>query len=101
MKYASPTDEYLHRLTLDGNFPDSGEAQAPTGWFAAVSLPWGTAVDEELLADIDGLDQAPIGHYLVREDDQGFIAVTGYVSEAELTEAYDTLDTEYAAWNQE
>ncbi|WP_336794088.1 hypothetical protein [Gordonia malaquae] len=101
MKFGSLTDEYLYRLTLDGTFRDGGSNESPTGWFAAVVLPAGTAADTEILADIPGLTAAPTGWFLVTEDEQGFVGVQSFGSEAELDKAFAEREEQYAKWAQD
>jgi hypothetical protein len=97
MKFDSDDHEYLYRCTLDGVCESSGESEAPTGWFAAVSIPPGEALDKEHSSDLD-LTEPPVGHFLLIEDSQGFVYVEKYDTDAALGEAFARRDAEYSRW---
>ena len=42
-----------------------------------------------------------IGNFLLKENDQGFVDVTTYASEAELVADYNTLEEYYSLWDAE
>lgn len=41
-----------------------------------------------------------IGHFLVQENDQGFVTVTSYDNPIDLTRDFQRLQDEYALWNE-
>jgi hypothetical protein len=84
-----------------------GDVEAPTGHFARVTNE---------ARDIDGVHDAfkdvivayglgdesvLIGHFLVREDSQGFVDVTSYDNPIELTRDFQALQDAYAEWNKD
>lgn len=104
-KFGNHVDEALYEMSLEGwGNESSGDVEAPTGWFARISI---TAEEldevvqafEERLAEI-GLDgnSSLIGHWLLREDDQGFVEAEEFDSEGELQSAYAELDQAYGLW---
>lgn len=104
-KFDSTHDELIYQLSLDGVDRAGGHVEAPEGHFALVSI-----ANDELdtvraqLADLDLLSPDATlrsGHFLVREDNNGFVSVTEYPSRAAADEAFDALENAYAAWDQE
>ncbi len=78
----------LYELTLDGTCEDSGNVDAPCGWFALVE-------DHE---DYD---------WIVRQDDQGFITCEGPFEYIDISregyyqparKRYEELEAEYSEW---
>ena len=94
-KFASKQDEMVYALTLDSRGSDSGNVEAPTGWFCTVDL------------NEPGDDTAAaIAHYgspfvIVREDQQGFVSVIGFPDKAARDEAFEDLDHAYMRWDAE
>jgi hypothetical protein len=85
-----------------------GSVGAPTGHFARVSnsreevegIPGGVIETFEDVINTYGLEDMDllIGHFLVVEDSQGFVHVTEYDSEVELTRAFQELQDAYSLW---
>lgn len=111
-KYDSARDEVIALLAdeLEGfgrRDDTSGEVEAPTGWFALVTIP----DDVDLTADYLGGDYLEeltntygvrpadvAGVHIVTENSQGFVDVTSFDSEAEAREVFDALCAEYSEW---
>jgi hypothetical protein len=68
---------YLYELSLDGSMADdeSGNVEAPTGWFAR------------------------FGKRILTEDSQGFVDVTRLANEQAALAAFDELMDEYVKWD--
>jgi hypothetical protein len=84
----------------------SGNIESPTGHFARISNSL-AELTEVLQAFEDVTDDYGVpaadditGHFLVTTNEQGFIYVTRYASEAALIAAYRELETEYNAWEE-
>jgi hypothetical protein len=104
-KFADPLDEVLYGISVDGwANASSGSVEAPTGFFARISN-----TPEELQEVTEAFDQEIervglretarlVGHFLLREDDQGFVTVQSYETQAELIEEYEVLDELYGDW---
>lgn len=71
-----PLAEYVHELSLDGCSCDdeSGDVEAPTGWFAR------------------------FGKRLLRADEFGFVEVERFASIADAIAAFSMLEAEYDIW---
>lgn len=82
-----------------------GDVASPQGAFARVT---NEAEDkagiEDAFHDVMNTYEceydALIGHYLVREDEQGNVSVTSYDNSIDLTRDYQALQDEYALWNE-
>lgn len=108
-KYDSPRDEVLHQLATSGTWgQDSGDVQAPTGWFAEIDLDTSDfaalRIEFPQLLEDSGLgltdaDMAPLtGFFIVQEHHDGRVDVTAYGTSAELLSAYRALDVDYIHW---
>lgn len=81
-----------------------GEVEAPTGHFARVSnseaeLSEVVEAFEDVITAYDMDDTKElIGHFLVREDDAGFVHVTEYDDEVSLTRDFQQLQDDYSLW---
>jgi hypothetical protein len=77
-KYADAMSEYLDHLAgISGQDAESGDVQAPTGWFAL------------------------FGRRILRHDNYGFVGTETYPDPMAAAAAYDLLDVEYAYWGDE
>lgn len=115
-KYDSKRDEALHRLSLEGwANKSSGDVEAPSGFYARISVD---ASELEALHDVLSSDfevgdldlNDLIGHFLVIEDNQGFVTVeqytdaptsgglSGWDASTLLLSAYAERDRQYSAW---
>ena len=102
-KYACPRDEALHFLTTaEWSNESSGDVASPAGWFARISndpADLGSildVLDDNLPDDFD--PEELVGHFLLVEDDQGFVEVTSFDTHQELLKDYQGLEEQYAAW---
>lgn len=104
-KYGNHIDETLYVMSLEGWANESsGDVEAPTGWFARISINE-QELPEVVLAFMEdiqniGLDtpSALLGHWLLRENSIGFVDAEEYDTEDELKAAYDELDGRYGEW---
>lgn len=95
-KFDSARDEVLYTMALEGWANDSdGESAALTGWFARL-----TQSDAEIKEIREAFeDAAPesfewssiVGLFLLRESNEGFVTVTEYATERELTSEFRHL----------
>lgn len=107
-KFDSARDEVVYELTLDGMLDSSGDSDAPTGWFSAISIG-AEDIPELLRSEMScyGLNDMVsaresfadlVGHFLIVGDSQGFIYVIPQESAGALDAAYAELDALYSAW---
>jgi hypothetical protein len=103
-KFNSARDSVLYDMSLQGWANESsGDVASNTGYFSRISntapelAEVERAFEEELQRE--GLNVGALeGHYLLVEDDQGFVHVAKFDSEAEVKEEYDALDEAYGDW---
>jgi hypothetical protein len=113
MKYDSEAQEVLDYLAVDQCWQSgsSGDVEAPTGYFASLSLPdyesaragWFDWFDiehvfleyenesEDVVADM-------VGHWLIIHDEQGFVHFSKFDTEEELAAAFTENDEAYSEW---
>lgn len=87
-----------------------GHVDSPQGHFARISNSDAevhgmggvadTFADDIVLYEMASIDEL-IGHFLVREDSQGFVHVTEYDNPIDLTRDFHALQDEYALWNED
>jgi len=117
-KYSSARDDILHYMCMSdwANYSD-GNSEAPTGYFWAIantpedvqtSNTEFSSLLEEWLKDNPEVTDSPalraelVGRFIVIENSQGFVSVaSGYASDEELQMAYQQLEDEYSAWDEE
>ena len=104
-KFNNLTDQMLYRLSIDGWCNESsGSAEAPTGWFARISISLAElpeivdAFDEPMAGAGFVETESLIGHHLIIEDGSGPLRVIAYDSEPELRSDYRALTTAYDEW---
>lgn len=113
-KFSSARDSILSYLTSVGWANDSdGSVEAPTGWFAKISNdPADVHVPNTEITSVlaDWFEQNPEvvdspelrkeleGHFLVRENEQGFVYVEEFKWAANRDAAYNRLEREYSEW---
>lgn len=88
-KFDSARDEALYELSLEGAVPSSGDVEAPTGAFTLLVI---------VRDDVATLGNIPAGNFILTENNDGFVGVAEYDSEAEATAAYNKLDEAFGAW---
>jgi len=110
-KFRSARDEVLYDLHLDSSERCSGDAEAPTGWFAGMVI---TADEIHAIArrpevvefqfkgqfplTDTGLTDQFAGFFLIGGNDQGFVYVERCISQADLDGRIAELDAAYGAW---
>lgn len=101
-KFNSDRDELFYAMTLEGWANESsGSVECPTGYFARITnnRPDIEGIRDAFPSESESVsDDDIIGHYLLQENDQGFVSVYQYASEAELLNAYRVLDETYSEW---
>jgi hypothetical protein len=104
-KFVDLTEEMLYRLSLDGWANEStGDVASPIGWIGRISISreelpeiedaFGEVFEGAGFEDRAGL----IGHWLLSEDNFGFVEVHEMDSEEELVAIYRELSAEYDRW---
>lgn len=103
-KFSSARDEMLWTMTFEGWANESGgTVESPVGYFARVSNS-AEEIREIQDAFSDSLPEdftdwnSIIGHFLLREDSNGFVYVDKYPTEAALIERYRQLESNFAEW---
>lgn len=112
-KYDSARDEVIALLAdeLEGygmRDDTSGNVDAPTGWFALVTIPadivWSPAADftgsaDDVASEYGVTRDEVIGSHIVTHNSQGFVSVWSFDSEAEARAEFDRLAGEFAEWD--
>jgi hypothetical protein len=120
-KYDSARDEVIALLADEAEGygmrdDSSGEADAPTGYFALVTIPAGVELVQTDLAaayhvtpqEVDAISDLAvtygvtpaevIGSHIVTHNSQGFVSVETFDSEELARAEFDRLAGEYAEW---
>ncbi len=115
-----PTTEALYVLSTAGWFTeDSGNVEAPTGWFAWTEIRENDLDEladafEDEFAEIEGLDLSSLVRgWILYEDSQGFVDAVGYeltpwaglgvpsLKDSSARKAFAELLDEYSIWDNE
>lgn len=84
-----------------------GDVEAPTGYFARISNSEAELAEvEQAFSDVIeayGMEDTRelVGHFLVVQNDQGFVYITSYENPIELTRDYQALQDAYAQWDED
>lgn len=102
-KFDSARDEVLYALTTNGWGVDGGDVEAPSNWFASVSISADDvtnldSVDQELVEALDVDPETLVGYFFVQETDQGFVYVTKFETPEELDTLYKAKSADYSDW---
>ena len=113
-KYDSARDEVIALLADEaegyGQRDDStGDVEAPTGYFALVTIPDDVtftvrvlAYDADSVANEYGVTPADvIGSHIVTHDSQGFVYVETFADEATARDEYTCRAARFAEWDDE
>jgi hypothetical protein len=92
-KFSSCLDEAVWQLSMDDSDRATGRTEAH-GHFAAMTFD----ASEEYKIQDGATVIIPAGAYLVEENDQGFVYVVAYDSEAEMIKVFDEHDQRYSEW---
>lgn len=92
-KFANDYDERVYNLTLDGGYDSDGDVEAPTGWFASVTL------DDDSAENRDMIEHYGHPYLLVSEDSQGFVTVHAWHTAANLADVFQLQAQQYALWD--
>jgi len=116
-KFSRARDSILHYLCLGFWVNEEfGHVEAPTGYVWRISNDpadvqqentevstiledWFT--DSPEVTDSPELRSELVGHFLVREDSQGFVHVLQFDTEKDLLEVFQTLETEFYEWDEQ
>lgn len=99
MKFANEHDEYVYEgSVVSGVITGDGDVEAPTGWFAPVTL-----VDEPPFHR-DGEEKAALAFYgtkylILHESNEGFVTVLTFESERERNDRVAELERAYGLWS--
>lgn len=93
-KFSSCVDEAVWELSLDTIVDRQTGRTEAYGHFTAMTFH---ADEEHTLSDGTKVT-IPEGWYMVEENDQGFVWVIKYDSQAELDQAFDEQDQRYSEW---
>lgn len=101
----STTADFLYSLTLDGGWPDSGEVDAPVGWFAAVDIAADdvsqlTSDHPEAIQELEG-QPMPQGNFIVRQDSDGHRSHEQFDTRELMQQRFSELEQQYAQWGTE
>jgi hypothetical protein len=115
-KFSSARDSILSYMAEGGWANEStGNVEAPTGWFAKISndpadvhIP-NTEITSLLsdwfeqnpeVTDSEDLRKELVGHFMVRENEQGFVTVIPYGTKSELDRDFEILSAEFNEWDE-
>ncbi|MFA5712335.1 hypothetical protein [Mycolicibacterium sp.] len=91
-KFSNPTDEALHRMTLDGTAETVGEVNDFGRHYSGLG-----SVDRSELGDAAG--EFPASSFvIVEEDSSGFVSVHLFADESGYRAAMDRAEADYAAF---
>lgn len=96
-KYSTLRDAYLHEMCMGGWANESdGDVAGPVGYFYRISIE---AQDVHGVADAFGSPvRGIVGHFLVTENDQGFVSVWEQETERMLIRQYRAHEKAYSEW---
>ena len=103
-KHTSARDEILYRMAVANWANDSdGDVASPAGYFWRISVAPEELkeISEAFAEDLEELAVAPrdlIGHYLLKEDDQGFVAVEEFTDADYLGAGFTDQQRFFAEW---
>lgn len=113
-KFSTARDDILHYLCNNGWANDSfGDVESPVGYVYKISNNWDEVKPENgefssIMGDwfesnpeaVDSpeLRKELVGHFIVREDDRGFVGVQRLVFAANRDEEYKRLEKIYEIW---
>lgn len=116
-KYSSARDDILHFLCMsDWAEESSGNSESPSGYFWKISNAPGdvnlhngefNSIIEEWfkenpeVVDSSNLRFELVGDFIVQGVDSGMIYVYSYESKAEMLEAYEALEEQFSAWDEQ
>jgi hypothetical protein len=113
-KYDSARDEVIALLSdeLEGygmRDDTSGDVDAPTGWFALVTIPDDVELSmptpgdwvAELADTYDVMPAEVAGLHIVTHNSQGFVSVETFETEQEARDTFDCRAARYAEWDDE
>jgi hypothetical protein len=120
-KYSSARDSLLHFLCMsDWSNASFGDVEAPTGYvwritntendvfgcfnqknieFESIIEDWFKENSE--VTDCTEFRNELVGHFLVVEDNDGFISVHEYASEELVIQAFDSIEEIFNEWNEQ
>lgn len=95
-------ENLLRSITSDTSWleADSGEVDAPTGWFGVLVITKDDVPNVRVsFDDADEVsDEDMIGNWLVQINSQGIIYVVNHDTQAEAMNVFDHLETDYTNW---
>lgn len=113
-KYSTDRDSALHFLCAsEWSNASFGDVESPTGFIHRISNKleevhkpnteitsvledWFTSEEVE---DTTEFRKSLVGHFLLVEDNQGFVSVHEYPTEALLIQAFESLEEIYSEWD--
>lgn len=113
-KFSSARDSILHYMSDGWGNDSSGSVDAPTGYFVRISNDWEEVKPENgefssmleewfeqnpEVTDSPELRRELVGHFLVREDSNGFVTITEYPTKGALQSDFDKLDSDWVDWD--
>lgn len=99
-KFSTLRDEYLHGMCVEGWANEStGDVSAPTGYVWLLSNS--PAEMPEIIGAFGPAPLGTVGHFLVIEDDMGFVHVNEYDENRGAKYDFRALEAQYAAWDDE
>lgn len=115
-KYDNEWDDVLHYLCQNGWANEStGNVEAPSGYVWRISNDVNDVSEsntefnslmEEWFQQNDMVDskdfrRALVGHFIVREDNNGLVFLQSFKTEKEMLEAYDAYELAFSEWDSE
>lgn len=113
-KYSTDRDNILHFMATSDWANDSfGNVEAPTGYVWKMSNDWedvhvantefNSLIESQMVSyDIEDTPEfrnSLAGHFLLKEDSNGFVFVFEFETEAERDRIYSDLETEFSEWD--
>jgi len=113
-KYSNEFEDALHYLCVaDWSNESFGHVEAPTGYVWRISNNWEEVkpengefnsvmedwFEQNDVEDSEEFRRGLVGHFIIREDSQGFIHLLSFPTEKEMLEEFDRLEVAYSDWD--
>ena len=105
-KFPNDTVEALHRWSLNGFCDNSGNVEAPTGWYCRIDVDAGVLrqINDETVANLvdNPLQYDPdelLGYWMLYEDNQGFVDAERFPNAPQRDRVWDRLERQYGTWD--
>jgi hypothetical protein len=115
-KYDNEWEDVLHYLCQNGWANEStGNVEAPSGYVWRISNDWESVkpengefnslmeewFEQNDVEDSEEFRRALVGHFIVREDNNGLVFLQSFKTEQEMLDAYAKYELDFSEWGTE